>query len=295
MPIRCAHCGASGDAAEWDPHESLEWRDNEAPLEPFEAIGGSPTLRVHVDDPSIPAKRMEWTIRRFAWMLARRGIDDLRSRPLILPDSSEVLEPWTPDREGAEQLFSRLLDHAGISHGGIELTFFDQSGDQGGHYSGARRSGERRIAIGADTCTDSRRLRSVLSHEIAHDWLYRIAGLEDRPLDNEGLTDLATAFLGIGVLRLFDRLMFDAHQRVSERKPSLRRYLSGDELMLGISIHLVLSGLPEGIVTSHVRPAAASILRRAVRWLSSRSDLLRTLEFSPADLLAGVEWIQKGQ
>jgi hypothetical protein len=93
----------------------------------------------------------------------------------------------------------------------------------------------RTILVGRGELRDTLRLTSVLCHEIAHDWLALQVKLARDPLDHEGLTDLATVYLGFGCFRVAEKGGF--HQKRVAGGRHLQ-YLASEELLLALALWL---------------------------------------------------------
>jgi hypothetical protein len=73
----CPACGAAARIHVWAGEDSLAYH---------EAVSGAPEWSCPPTDGIAPHATVRWTVMRTAWLVERRGFEDLRRRPHLLPE-----------------------------------------------------------------------------------------------------------------------------------------------------------------------------------------------------------------
>jgi len=149
----------------------------------------------------------EWIDTRWAWLENEFGIDLLRSRPVILPNSEFFPEPYNGKEEEVPILLDRMCRYMEIDPTTVELSLYDdrnrvfvddfQQGTAGLYHQ----EGDKfHICIEVNNLHDPLAIVATIAHELGHVHLLGHGRISEEEIDHEPLTDLLSVFLGMGAL-----------------------------------------------------------------------------------------------
>lgn len=282
VALICPECGARNSHGAWIDHVAGEEYEPPPPVDPWDAIGGSPLWQPPPIDGALPEKRVHWLLLRAAWLVERCGV--ARASAVPLPD-------WERTPEMCRELLARLARGAGLDPGPIDLEFFDDRGGGAGlHIPEFREDGRYGIVVGRDDLDRPERLLATLCHEIAHNWLHRRLAFDHSTLDAEALTDLVTVHLGWGPWRAAGAPEWEF---VLAHDPDRRAYLAAEDFGLALALYSRLRDEPAAPMEA-LPSVARSLGGRMLEYLDAHADIVPTLRERPSSMLQGVEWRQAG-
>lgn len=167
-----------------------------------------------------------WIERSMRWFVGEFGSTPL-NREVVLPTDDFFPGPYQGTEGEVRTVMDRVCIYMGVDPDRVTLEFLTNSDEElrrnspyfgVGHYHGPaghyRRDGDRTIvAISSSQATTPTALVATIAHELGHERLigeYRITGYE---ADHEPLTDLLTAYLGLGIFTANAALSFSQNQQ----------------------------------------------------------------------------------
>ncbi len=144
------------------------------------------------------------------WLCGEFGRDRLQFGTVVLPTAEFFPETYEPTEEGVHTLLRRVCDYMGVEPRRVELAFFSQRKpiafnaeliDPHTGAAGIYHEESDRITIWLEVANldDPYNVVATLAHELGHVHLLGDRRLTGQEPDHEPLTDLVTAFLGLGV------------------------------------------------------------------------------------------------
>lgn len=251
------------------------------------------TVRWPLDD-----DRRRWVDARLAWLVAEFGHRELLRHGTVVATDAYFPEPYYPDPEGAEGLVARVSWFMGAQRSQFELQYYGEDEDRTAamlpYYEGSshgasglyfQAEGDEKpvLAIAEHLLEKPNSLTATLAHELAHLRLLggrHMTGDED---DHEEVTDLMTAFRGLGAIVSANAFVFSQWQdnRMAGWSAARNGYL--DEHTWGYAIAAVcwLSGTAMAGWDGHLTPSVRKHMR-AARTLLDQGKASDTLQLARA-------------
>jgi hypothetical protein len=213
-----------------------------------------------------------WTEYRMRWLADRLGIERLLKATVVTPDFFP--ESHDAGEAGARAIYGRLaglmsLDSPPELHLGADE---DMPGALGLYLPGP----PPRILLNERIIDDSDQVAATLAHELAHEILLG-GGLIDRTAhDHELVTDLLLVYLGVGIASINTTIKDRAWREGNLEYFQISRsgYLTALDFGYALALFAYVRGEENPHWASHLRPDAAEVLRKGLRFLQSTGDTL---------------------
>ncbi len=146
----------------------------------------------------IDLREKVWTEQRLGWLVEQFGLERMLQAEMILPTDRYFPEPFVGTQNDARVVLDRVCGYMQVDSTRIVLKFYpdEDRPDASGLYVPGQRA---TIPIAESQLEDQERLIATLAHEVALDLLLGDGLLTGQEEDHERVTDLLTAFLGIGL------------------------------------------------------------------------------------------------
>lgn len=236
-----------------------------------------------------------WTEQRMRWLADRFGLERMLNADIVLPTHDFFPDPYEGTSDNVRGLLDRVCHYMHVDPQRIDLKFY--AAQEMPNAVGLYERGEGATIHVADSqLEDQERLIATLAHEVAHDLLLRdgmLTGAED---DHERVTDLLTAFLGMGI--------FAANTTVQQRSEvsvgweywsiSKQGYLPARVYGYAFALMAWVRGETRPTWAAYVGQDALGTFKKGLRYLRKTADSLfcpdplchTQSEPSLADLLA---------
>jgi hypothetical protein len=227
--------------------------------------------------PTCPLRTAEktWTERRMLWLVDRFGMERLRLAEVILPTEDYFPEHYRGTSKDARRIFERLCDWMNVDAGRLRFQVCEdfQLPGVSGHYDTEK---QPIIRIGRGQLADLVNTIAVLAHELSHEILLGGGHLTAHVSDHEWVTDLLPVFLGLGIFAA-NATIQEAHETTGNYSWwSVRRlgYLSMQVFGYALAAFAFLRDELEPAWAEYLRPDAASVLAKGLRFLTKNTDSL---------------------
>jgi hypothetical protein len=225
--------------------------------------------------PKCPVTLVEkaWTEWRMCWLAEKLGIKRLLEAEVLTPTDDHFPHEYCGTQADAWSFMRFLARHMGVDSSRIELEIVDQLPDAVGHYE----SSDYRpiIRVVEAQLEDPQRLLATLAHELAHEVLLGGGLISPEVEDHEWITDLAMAYLGVGI--------FAANATLTEASVSdgnwnwwslsKQGYLPSHIFGYAMALFAFMRE-EEADWQRHLRPDAAAAFRKGLRFLRKTNNSL---------------------
>jgi hypothetical protein len=234
-----------------------------------------------------------WTEMRLRWLADQFGIDRLLHAEVVLPTDEYFPDSYQGTADDARRMLDRLCYYLSIDPMTTELDL--------GADSPPGVSVPTRIRVEAAQLADPRHVVAVLARELSRKLLVERGLATGDDEDHEGVAELLTVFLGVGVFAA-NVTLSEEYGHVGEwnwwtiRKQG---YLPARVFGYAFALFAWVRGEEDPAWATFLRPDAAAALREGLRYLHRTGDSLfhpETLRQPRRPLRAGelVERIQTG-
>ena len=156
-----------------------------------------------------------WVDEGFVRLSQLLGRERMLRAQVVLPEDRFFPDPFDGSRESVLAMAARVATYMGVPRDSITAEIYAEdedtwreslpvgygaSADAGGLYFHQQQDGRFLIGVHAKKLKDPVALAATLAHELVHVLLLGGGLLDPEVVDMEPLTDLATVFLGMGVL-----------------------------------------------------------------------------------------------
>lgn len=224
-----------------------------------------------------------WIESRTRWLVGEFGLAAARKAVVILPTPEFFPEKYDASDKAGRVLFDRVCRSMHISPAGLTLQFFDsgkpilnqgfiQSHNAVGLYQ--EDSGGVRIRIDARALEDPLALGAIAAHELSHLLLLGQRRLTGYERDHEGITDLLTVYLGLGVFTANTRVRDRSTRSAATESWSISKlgYLDQPEIGYALALWARLREEPNPAWRSALCADVRAYFDQGVRWLAAEGD-----------------------
>jgi hypothetical protein len=201
----------------------------------------------------------EWLLRELAELIRVRGIDPFVASPIVQPTPEFFPDPVESPEAALDRITRRLLQYAGLGDLDMRVELFEHE-DVEDTRDGTRcrsiagcflgiENGCCRFGINVEVASDAERVAGTMAHEVAHAYrTHHHLCCADREKE-ELLTDITTAYLGLGLLSTNDSYRFRKSGRLvgttayTRWSASVAGYLPPQAHSFLLASQIVLRGL----------------------------------------------------
>ncbi|MCA8911760.1 MAG: hypothetical protein KDB82_08645 [Planctomycetes bacterium] len=212
-----------------------------------------------------------WMEARFNWLLDKFGRDRVQAMDVITPTDDNFPFPLDGSLEAGQRMFDLVCDFMDVEDGEAEFELFDpqrmkfpagmpyewKEEGAAGYY---KEEGYRTVAVSEELLAEPEAFVGTVAHELGHVILIGRRYLDPRETsDHEPLTDLHTAFFGMGIFSANSSLRERQYEKLGMHGWSTSRKGYLDFPMWGYA-HALLSH-----VRGEIKPEWAGFLRPDIR------------------------------
>jgi hypothetical protein len=229
--------------------------------------------------PSCPVElpTKTWVERRMLWLAERLGIHRLANCQVVTPTDEFFPDRYDADYPSVRLCLDRMCGYMGVDPGAITLEVLPDEAlpNAAGLYEMRTRGN---VCIAQSQLADPARLMATLAHEIAHEILLRGAHLTGTESDHEYITDLLTAFLGVGIFGANATIRTSSWHGGGMSWWSISRlgYLSSIEFGYALALVAFVRREVAPAWARHLRTDARKTLSAGLRFLEKTGDSLFT-------------------
>ena len=246
-----------------------------------------------------------WVLDSLHDLIEQKGIQPFVSAHLLTPTEEFFPDTWTPDKEGVQQVLSRMMVYAGLQDLQVSLVLSGQPNQElnsllvtpyeknpAGWFAGIRHNC---CFFGMDVehIHEPEEVVAVFGHEVAHAYRhYHKLEVEDIE-EEERLTDLTCVYLGFGIFNTnssfryrsggLNGLSTEGHQWSIQSKG----YLSPELFSFALAVQWIVRDLPNMERTQllrHLETNQRSYVRKTLKRLKGqRASLCHRLNIPPRE------------
>lgn len=228
-----------------------------------------------------PAKA--WLESRTRWLVGEFGLAAAHNAVMILPTPAFFPEKYDGSDEAGRILFDSVCRFMRINPGALVLHFVESqrpvipgvmhssSGTVGLYEEGVEGV---RIRIDAKALEDPLALVAIAAHELSHVLLLSQRRLTGHERDHEGITDLLTVYLGLGVFTANTRVRDRSTRSAATESWSISKlgYLDQPEVGYALALWARLREETKPAWASALCTDVRSYFEQGVRWLAVEGD-----------------------
>jgi hypothetical protein len=238
---------------------------------------------------SCPANAAEKELVEHGFQLLAKhlGLGRLKEAIVIEPTPAFFPDRYDGSLAAAERMFFRACGYMGVNPDSVRLTFWQdnpeiplpvglmgQRSTRGAAGFYAQDDQLDLVSLNVAELKDPEGMVSTMSHELAHHVLLKKCGLSRDEPHMEAVTDLATIYLGFGIL--LSNTLLRRHGWISGNMEgwSVHRkgYISPEMAGWGLSLFAWVRGESDPRWSAHLATDGKSYLKRGLRYLHRTSD-----------------------
>ena len=217
------------------------------------------------------------------WLLGQFGRERLQQSNIVVPTRQFFPEHYDGSEVAARALFNRTCVFMGTDPASVELVFHQPT-----HRPGLARSmvrsrldwagqfqfgeGKNLVRVDVTILPQPESLLAIFAHELAHQLLLGAGRICEHDPDHELVTDLATAFFGMGIFNANDSLV--NHYRLNRRGDEIGAlgYLTPTIWGYALALCAWLRNEEKPAWTDWLRPAIRRIFCQSLAYLVRTGD-----------------------
>ncbi|MEJ2721093.1 MAG: SoxR reducing system RseC family protein [bacterium] len=247
------------------------------------------------------SEEQTWLVSRLAELIEKQGAEQFIDMPVVEPTREYFPDAWTFSHEGLDRVVRRLMQYAGLGNLDVKVgtyveTEHDAPETMGGSHSATAgvfmgiTDGTCLFGFNEHTPPDAEFMAGVMCHEVAHAYRH-YHGLAGSAPDGEEelLTDLATVYLGFGILAVNNSFRYKTgggwgYQFWSSLSAG---YLPPQALAFALAIQIGLRNISPGErnrLLKHLETDQAAFTKAALKEVTRRKgEIIRELRFELDD------------
>jgi hypothetical protein len=213
-----------------------------------------------------------WTEYRMRWLADRLGIDRLLKATVVTPTAEFFPGPYEGNDADAALIYAQMARFMGVtSPPAMQVAAeADMPGALGLYIHGPPPT----ILLNETALGDRHQVAATFAHELAHEILLGGGLIETTAHDHELVTDLLLVYLGVGITSVNTTIKDRAWREGNLEYFQISRsgYLTAMDFGYALALFAYVRGEDEPAWAAHLRPDAAEVMRKGLRYLNKTGD-----------------------
>lgn len=242
-------------------------------------------------------------IAHLSTLVRQRGFPTWVNAPLLLPTERFFPDPWKGGEASVRRVCRRLLRYAGLPDQRVDIEIYEEQPGRRATPAGkpvlkgtaelqvwprGRRDGAWRFGVEAVALRTPHFFVASMARAVAWQWLEHHGHMVDENPERQRLVDVATHYLGFGVLTTDAALRHGAENTggfSAKRTKTRLGQLSPRAMSFLLGAQLEVRGLDKAEIKGverHLQPNQVGFVRAAMRWIRAHPESLDRLDLPPA-------------